>query len=63
MRARKESSRPLKQRQPHRRRRKKMPRRTPMTIPAIAPPLKPLLLVVDCMPAAVEVEEADGEAL
>ena len=39
-----------------------MARRVPITIPAIAPPLKPLLVVVDCMPAAVapEVPVGDG---
>ena len=38
------SSRPLKQKQAQRRRRKNIARSTPMTIPAIAPPLRPLLL-------------------
>lgn len=52
----------MKQRQPQRSKRKNMARRVPITIPAIAPPLKPLLVVVDCMPAAVapEVPVGDG---
>ena len=39
-----------------------MPRSTPMTIPAICPPVKPLLDVVDAMPVVPAPEEAVGTA-
>lgn len=34
-----------------------------MTIPAICPPLRPLLDVVDCMPAALPPEEVVGDGV
>jgi len=39
-------------------RRNKIANRTPMTIPAIAPPLRPLFVVVEATPAAVPLAAA-----
>ena len=41
----------------------RMPRSTPMTIPAICPPLRPLLDVVDAAPAVDVPEDAVGTAV
>ena len=54
------SSKPLKQKKAHSNRRRMMPAITPITIPAIAPPLRPLLLVVEVMPAALPAPDAEA---
>jgi len=56
------SSKPLKQKNAHSKKRRSSPARTPMTIPAMAPGLKPLFVVVEVMPAALlaPVPEAEG---
>lgn len=55
------SSKPLKQKNAHSNKRRSSPARTPMTIPAIAPGLRPLF-VVEVIPAALvaPVPEAEG---
>lgn len=53
----------MKQQKAHSSKSMMMPAMTPITIPAIAPPLRPLLLVVELIPAALLAPEAEAEGV